>query len=498
MELLIGIDIGTTNIKAAAYDRQGNLAAEASQPTPIIQEGLRQAHTDPLVLAHAAACCLRELVSKSVDPGAVVGLAAASVGEAGVLLDCSGQPLFPVIAWYDERTVPQANQVSLQLGDTPIYQTTGLPPGHTYSVHKLLWLQQQHPEVLHSASCWLSVCDWVAFCLGGGRQMGYSQASRTMALDLVQRSWWHTGLKALGLPQHIWPELADEGSRIGSVSPEAANLTGLRAGTPIYIAGHDHVCGALASGVTEPGIILDSTGTTEAELTTIEGIGERLEQANLSFCLGCHAAPGMYYATGGILGAGSLINWLTELYWPEQSNDRGAAIEALSKMAAASPRGANGLYLLPHLAGAGSPDRSSTARGVIAGLCLANNRADLARAVIEGLAYELDALWRALECFTGQSITKVMTVGGGARNTFWNQTKADITGQMLFTPSHSEAVTRGAALLAGVGAGIYDRLLPPPLSPHMPIPLIRKPEHFISSILPISRKCGRPLCKLDG
>ncbi|MHB9032902.1 MAG: xylulokinase, partial [Anaerolineae bacterium] len=194
---------------------------------------------------------------------------------------------------------------------------------------------------------------------------------------------------------------------------------------------------------------------TEAELTTILDVTAPLESANLSFCLGCHTVPGRYYTTGGILGAGSLVNWLVELYWPQQNSDRGAAYETLSQLAASSPRGANGLYLLPHLAGAGSPDRSSTARGVIAGLSLAHKRADLARAVLEGLAYELKALWLTLERFTGQPVSRVVTVGGGARNKLWNQTKADITGKELETPGHTEAVTRGAALLAGIGAGIY-------------------------------------------
>jgi len=451
---LIGLDIGTTNIKAAAYDRCGALLAEASLPSPSHQEGIRQASTDPLVLVQTVERCLNTL-TKQINPQTVAGLAVASVGETGVLLDSSRQPLFPILAWYDERTTPQVNQVNQRIDEAAVYRITGLPSGHTYTTHKLLWLQQEHPEVINRARCWLPVCDWVAHCLGGGLQMGYSQASRTMAFDLKKHSWWDAGLNQLGLPRAIWPELLPESSRIGSISASEASLTGLCSGTPIYLAGHDHVCGALASGVVEPGIVLDSTGTTETELTTVKTIDSLLTQANLSFCLGCHVSRGRYYATGGILGAGSLISWLAELYWPEQGSERGAVIKALCELAASSPMGANGLYVLPHLTGAGSPNRSSTARGVIAGLSNTHTRADVARAAIEGLSYELNVLWDALAHFTDCSIKRAIAVGGGSRNDLWNQIKADITGHTLVIPAHSEAVTRGAALLAGLGAGVY-------------------------------------------
>ncbi|MHB1355253.1 MAG: FGGY-family carbohydrate kinase [Anaerolineae bacterium] len=456
METLIGVDLGTTNIKAVAYDTSGMVLAEHSMATPSTVQGTRQAIIDPQVLWQTAARCLAEIIQQLRDPGAIVGVAIASVGEAGVPLDRSGEPLYPIITWYDERSAPQALCVSQQLGDKRIYQATGLPPGHTYSVLKLLWLQEHEPDVVRQLDCWLSVGDWITFCLCGQKWMGYSQASRTMALNLAQRTWWHAGLAELGLRADTWPQLAAEGVFAGAVTVQAAAQTGLRQGTPVYLGGHDHVCGALASGAIKPGIVLDSTGTTEAELTTIEQVSSHLAAADLSFCLGCHVARQTYYITGGILGAGSLIGWLAELLWPSQEYTRIEALESLSKLAAQSPPGASGLYLLPHLAGAGSPDRSSTARGVISGLALTHNRSDLARAAIEGLAFELRTLWESLVRHTDQPLERAIITGGGARNMLWNQIKADITGMTLQTPSSVEAVTRGAALLVGLGAGIYQ------------------------------------------
>jgi xylulokinase len=455
MESLIGVDLGTTNIKAVAYNTCGQVLAEYSQATPCTSQGTRQAIIDPQLLWQGAAHCLAELIQHLPDPGAIVGVAIASVGEAGVPLDGSGQPLYPIIAWYDERTAPQAQLASQRLGEKRLYQATGLPPGHTFSVCKLLWLQEHEPDVMRRLDCWLSVGDWITYCLCGQKWMSYSQASRTLALDLAQRKWWNEGLVELGIEVGIWPQIAAEGTRAGKITAQAAALTGLREGTPVYLGGHDHVCGALASGAIRPGIVLDSTGTTEAELTTIEHVSQHLAAADLSFCLGCHVVHDTYYITGGILGAGSLISWLTELFWPSQDFSRVEAIESLSKLALQSPLGANGLYLLPHLAGAGSPDRSSTARGVIAGLSLTHNRSDLARAAIEGLAFELRTLWEALVRHTSQPLERAVVAGGGARNILWNQTKADITGMVLQAPINVEAVTRGAALLVGLGSGIY-------------------------------------------
>ncbi|MHB9031629.1 MAG: FGGY-family carbohydrate kinase, partial [Anaerolineae bacterium] len=222
MELLIGIDIGTTNIKAVAYDLAGVPAGEASQPTPSRIEGPRQASTDPNMLWAVTSNCLKDLLTRLPGDNQISGLAIASVGEAGVLLDKAGQPLCPIIAWYDERTVDQAQTVSSQLDDSAIYKVTGLPPGHTYTIPKLLWLREQYPGILNRAVTWLSVCDWIAYCLGGGYQIGLSQASRTLALDLAHARWWRSVLDALGIPQHIFPQLLPEGSRIGAVSGPAA------------------------------------------------------------------------------------------------------------------------------------------------------------------------------------------------------------------------------------------------------------------------------------
>ncbi|MHB1294287.1 MAG: FGGY-family carbohydrate kinase [Anaerolineae bacterium] len=455
MQLLLGVDLGTTNIKAVAYTVDGRPVAQASSPTPTTIEGVRQASQNPSELYGACAQAIRQVTAQLSPADTIIGLAMASVGEAGVPLDAHGQPVYPIIAWYDERPRPQAEQLAERVTEKTLYHISGLPMGHTFTLNKLLWLRACQPGVFSRLRAWLCISDYVAYRLTGERCMGYSLASRTLALDLRRRAWSEELLSLAGVDAAIFPPLQPEGSPVGRVSAEAARQTGLVEGTPVFVGGHDHVCGALAMGAFEPGRVLDSTGTTEAELVTLTDVAPHLDAADLSFCLGCHVASGRYYALGSILGAGSMISWLADLLWPGAQADRGQAIQALTEAAATSPRGAKGLYVLPHLAGAGSPDRDSLARGVFVGLTLSQGRADMARATLEGLAYELRWLWEALERFSGHPIEQVISAGGGARNTFWSQIKADVTGRPLTIPQHTEAVALGAAMLAGIGAGIY-------------------------------------------
>lgn len=454
MDILLGVDLGTTNIKCVAYSVSGEAVAQASRPTPTVQQGMRRAYHDPDALWREMAAAISEVASALPTAAQVAGLAIASIGEAGAPLDAHGQPLYPIIAWNDERTAPQSAWWRQTMGEEAIYRHTGLPLGHTFTVNKLMWLRDNEPAIYAQLGRWLCVSDYMAYRLTGEQCMGYSLASRTMALDLARRRWSREMLAHAGVDVALLPELLPEGSLVGRIQAEAARATRLLAGTPVFVGGHDHVCGALAMGACCPGVVLDSTGTTEAELTTLDSVAERLKHPDLSFCLGAHAAQGRYYATGSILGAGSMLRWVAGLLWPTLP-DGSDALQALTQAASESAAGARGLYLLPHLAGAGSPDRDSTARGVWVGLSLEHSRADLARAAIEGLAFELRLVWETLERFTGQPIERVNTVGGGARNRLWTQIKADATGRSLYVPTQTEAVTLGAAILAGIGAGLY-------------------------------------------
>lgn len=456
MTLLIGLDIGTSNIKAAAYRADGGCLAQASSPTPSRTVALRQAEQDPDELWGAVAETLAKTVTACGSSPDIAGVCVASVGEAGVPLDAHGDPTCPIIAWYDERTAPLTQWWEAHLGTEPLFALTGLPLGHTFSLLKMQWLRQEAPVAWAATRRWLAVGDYIGFRLTGQQAMGYSLASRTMALDLGTRAWSPELLELARVPERLLPALAPEGTLLGRVLPEAVVATGLPESTAVFIGGHDHPVAAIAMGATAPGIVLDSTGTTETELMAIPSVRSILDRNDQHFSVGCHAAPGRYYIKGAILSAGSLLAWAAGLCFPKEPPH--ARLAALTEAAATSPAGADGLYLLPHLAGAGSPDRDSLARGVIAGLTLGHTRNDIARAAFEGLVYELNALLSALEQSAGHPISQVIAAGGGSQSSFWTQLKADITGHPMMVSPQTEAVTLGAAMLAGLGSGIYSSL----------------------------------------
>jgi len=454
VDALLGVDVGTTNTKAVAYSLQGAPLASASIPTPFVSEGARRAHQRPEDLWQATLAAIRTVVA-SLPPGArLLGMAVASVGEAGVPLDAAGRPLYPIIAWYDDRSTPQCAALVAALGEVGIYRITGLPPTPIFSLNKLLWLRDHEPDVLSRMARWLCVSDYIAYRLTGEQAMGYSLASRTMAFDLQRRAWSEALLDRAGLRPNQLPPPHPEGTLVGRVA--ASNAAGLPEGLPVFVGGHDHVCGALAVGAFEPGVVLDSTGTTEAELVALPEVHDYLEAGDLSFSLGCHTARDRYYAIGSILGAGSTMGWVAGLLWPQEAGEGSdAALQAMTRSAAESPLGANGLYLLPHLAGAGAPQRNPTSRGLLAGLHLGHTRGDIARATFEGMAIELRLLLEALEGYAGHAIERLAAVGGGARNAVWTQIKADVLGRAVSVPEHPEAATLGAAILAGIGAGAF-------------------------------------------
>jgi len=456
LTLLIGLDIGTSNIKAAAYKVTGRLCAQTVIATPTKTIGLRGGTQDPDALWLAVARALRTVMDRVQDGGLVAGVCVASVGEAGVSLDAQGQPTHPIVVWYDDRTAPLVSWWRRHVGPEAVFVATGLALGHTFTLLKLQWLRQQAPQAWERTRRWLGISGYVGYRLTGEQAMGYSLASRTMALDLRTLSWSDDLLDAARVPRDLLPQLVPEGTMLGKVQEGAAAVTGLPTGTPVLVGGHDHPVGAIALGAVAPGVLLDSTGTTETELMGLPSVERMLRGDDRRFSVGCHAAPGSFYIKGAILGAGSLLRWAAQLLFPELPDD--ARTRALEHAAISAPPGARGLYLLPHLEGAGSPNRDSMARGVIAGLTARHTRDDLARAAWEGLAYELRTLWEALEDSAGYRIKQVVAAGGGSRSAFWNQLKANVTGRPISVSQQSEAVTLGSAMLAGMGSGVYASL----------------------------------------
>jgi xylulokinase len=373
------------------------------------------------------------------------------MGEAGVLIDETGAPLMPVLTWYDHRTVPWVEWWRQRVSDDDLYRITGLPLDHIYSACKIQWLRENYPAAFSHARAWLSLSDWITFRLTGQLSTSYSQASRSMLFDIRARNWSKELLKIMGLHQAILPDPLPSGEIAGRVNHTAAQETSLPQGAPVAVGGHDHICAAIAAGAVTPERVLDSAGTAEAILVTLDAPVYRADIAATGLCCGCHTARDRYYLIGGLM-AGGVIAWVSRMLVGE---DTPAAIGKLMDEAKGSPCGANGARFLPYLDGSGPPDRDPHAWGAWLKLRLQHSRNDLVRAAVEGVSYSIRYLLENIQSTAGLNACEIRCVGGGTHNHFWQQVKTNVLGMPIDTPQVVDVTAQGAALIAAMSVGVF-------------------------------------------
>jgi xylulokinase len=447
--LLVGADIGTTNIKVVAFDPSGKAVAQASTPTPTHYPRPGWAHHDPEELWRSFAETLRRVTGRLDDAGRLASIAVASMGEAAVPLDARDRPTHEIIAWFDRRTRPQAEWLDRKVGRDRLFDATGLSLQPIFGLCKLIWLKENAPDAFERTSSWLNVADYVAFRLSGVRATDYSLASRTLALDLHEKRWDEEILRETGIPPDLFAPLRPSGTLLGSITPEAAEATGLPRSVQVAVGGHDHVCGALAAGVTEPGTMLNSLGTAEAIFLPLDEPLPVPEMGQQGYTQGAHVAGG-YYVFGGLYTSGASVEWFRSALGDE------AGYETLISEAERVPAGSLGVFFLPHLRLANPPYDDPASRGAFVGLSTDAARGVLFRAVLEGLAFDSR---NSLEPLLGYSnvdeLQTIYAIGGGTQNRLLMRIKATVLDREITTLGVEEATSLGAAILGGIGAGVY-------------------------------------------
>ena len=462
--VLVGIDIGTTNWKVVAYDENGAQLARFRRPVIVHEEPGGRACYDPEEVWGFVVEGLQE-VARQLGPERarrVAGMAATSMGEAGVLVDEAGRPLYPAIAWFDPRTEPQGRFWRQRVDPYRVYEVTGFPPQYIASINKMMWIRQHRPDLFARARRWLCMADYVAFRLSGEQAMDFSLACRTMAFDIRRRTWSNHLLSLAGIDPSLLPPAVPSGTALGRLCREVAAITGLPESAVVAAGGQDHWCGALASGIVGPGDALDSVGTAEAIIVVLDRPVFSRELFESGFAVGCHVVPDRYYAVGALQAAGGTVEWLRATLGEQEEaaarqadEDADGVYRRLMALAEQAPPGSRGLLFLPHLRGAVVPPDGSS-KGAWVGLRPYHRRAEMVRAAVEGLAHEFARIVRRLGELTDTPARRVAAIGGGARNDLWLQLKADISGLPLEVPAIEEATTLGAALLGGVAAGIWS------------------------------------------
>ena len=452
---LLGVDIGTTNLKTVAFAPDGRQLAKASTPTPTNYPRPDWAEFDQSALWDALAGTIREAVDKLPDGTKPSAIAFTGMAEAGLPLDKDDRPLYAAITWFDRRVLPQMEEWKARVGEAATARITGLPVAPAAGVLRLLWLRDNEPELFARTRTWLNLPDYAAYWLCGEKVTEHSLASRMMVFDLGTKRWSPELLDQCDLDESMFGELAPSAVQIGAVHEEAANLTGLPKGLPVCTGGHDHLCAAVGLGVTNADDLFDSIGTAEAIIAALPGRNDDPAIAESGIAQGMHVLPDRYYAISGNTFGGGSIDWTRKLLLGALPEDE-RSFETLIDLASQVPAGSGGAVFLPHLRRANPPILDPASRGAFVGLSSDCGPGHFARAVFEGLAFEFQRIQDAVCDNFSLSSTRLVATGGGTRNRLFMQIKSDVSGLPIIVPDVEESTCLGAALAAGVGSGVFS------------------------------------------
>jgi xylulokinase len=439
---VLGIDIGTTALKAIALDVERGVVARATRPHTLRSPHPGWAEMDPAEWWTTTCACCRELLEQ-VPAGDVAAVGVTGMVPALVLIDERGKPLRLSVQQNDARAAREVEELRASVDLDAFFAITGGVPSQQNVAPRWRWLVRHEPEVVARVARLCGSYDFVVSRLTGESSLEENWAAESGLYD-VQRHAWHVPyLDQAGIPSAILPPVRRPAEVVGAVKPDAAAATGLREGTPVVAGSADHVAAALAAGLTAPGDLLLKFG----------GAGDILYCAarpdpDPHFFLDYHDIPGLTLINGCMAASGSFVKWFAD----ELAG--GAALAELDAEASHVPPGAGGIVALPYVLGEKTPIFDPLARGVFAGVMLHHTRAHLYRAVLESVCYgfrhHLDLLRRS-----GRPVRRVLAADGGTRSALWMQIAADITGEPVQVVAGEAASALGAAFVAGMGAGAF-------------------------------------------
>lgn len=457
MACLLGLDVGTTGAKAVLIAEDGQVLASATTEYPMSTPKPLWAEQNPEDWWQAAQQSFRKvLAAANVKPAEVKGIGLTGQMHGLVLLDKHGEVLRPCIMWNDQRTAAQCKAITDKVGAKQILELTGNPVLPGFTAPKIVWVREHEPEVYKKAAQVLLPKDYIRYRLTGDYATDVSDASGTSLLDVKQRAWSEEMLNKLDIKADWMPRVYESPEITGEVSKAAADVTSLKAGTPVVGGGGDQAAGAVGNGVVRPGAMSVTIGTSGVVFAHTDELAIEPEGRLHAFC---HAVPGAWHVMGVTLAAGGSLRWFRDVLAQSEISVAGLmgvdTYELLAAEASQAPSGCEGLFFLPYLSGERTPYPDANARGAFFGLTLRHTKSHLIRSVLEGVAFSLRDCMELIRGM-GLDVTSVYASGGGARSELWRQILADVLDLEMQTLTSTEGAPYGAALLAGVGTGIYE------------------------------------------
>jgi xylulokinase len=459
MPRLLGIDLGTTSFKAVIYDEHGTALASSRVSPPdeeVVVDGFRVTIWRPQALWDTVCELIRRALDALPDRK-LDALAIAELGLVGYPVDSSGNALYGGVTWIDPAAQPSRAFSGCGIDNATLFQMTGNHLSPIYPPAWITWMAEHEPSYAQGMARWLNVGDYVAYRLCGEMGLDFSMASQTTLFHQKSLTLRADLLRAMGLAETLFPAPKQAAAPLGRVHPKAAAAAGLSVGVPVVLGGADFICGAYAAGFLDSGEAAILTGTWENVVMCSDQpqLGTALMKSG-AIC-DAHVAPGRWSIRIENL-SGDVTEWYRRVIGGPSDADcvEGDVVwKNLIDQAEAAHAGSSGLIFLPHVFGSYGPRHDHLARGAFVGLSGSCSRRDLTRAVFEGLSFQTRHAFEALVDGIGIPPRRVVVMGGGAKNRFWVQNKADILARELEVVTTPDVTPRGVAMIAGIGIGLF-------------------------------------------
>jgi len=449
MNYLLGLDIGTSGVKALLVSPEGKIISSKTESYPLVTPQSGWAEQSPYDWWEATVKVIRETIShNSIDPTRIKGISLSGQMHSSVFLNEKMEVIRPAILWSDTRTAEQCKEIYTKSGGLDqLIRYVSNPALEGFTAPKILWLKEKEPENYKKVKYILLAKDYIRYRLTGELFTEVSDAAGTLLFDVINKRWSTSLLKKLEIDPNLLPPVLNSFDIAGQITKKIAAQTGLTTGTPVVAGGADNACGAVGSGIIQKGRVMVSIGSSGVVLAqTDEPQADQKGRIHLFN----HACPDSWYMMGVTLSAGMSYKWLEKKLFNSSLN-----YTKLDQLAEEIEPGSEGLIFLPYLYGERTPHADANARGVYFGISGKHDQRHFARSVLEGATFALKDSMELVKD-KGVKIKEIRAIGGGAKSRVWQQILADILGEEISLLNVEEGPAFGAALIAGVGVGVYS------------------------------------------
>jgi xylulokinase len=454
---LLGIDLGTSGIKAAVFSQEGKMITEKYREYSLYAPKPGIVELDPNIVWESLCANIKEInAQEKVKDDPIMALSISVSGDEALPVNKNGEPLYNTIMSMDSRTIKENEWINEKIGTERLYEITGQPPSRIYPLNKLLWFKKYKPEIFKNIYKFLCWEDFIFLRLGIDPVTDFSIAARTLAFDINRKKWSDEILDKINICKDLFPIAVPSGTEVGKVRASIAYNLGFKKKVSIITGGFDQNCAALGAGVVKKGMASVGTGTMEAMQVCFDKFISNKRMLSYGYSFSNHVVDNFFISLSTNFCAGALVKWYRDNFTAiEQEIAKRDGKNIYDVIMLQAKHSKFPVLLLPYFEGAGTPRNNPNPTGTVLGLTLATKREDIIRGILEGIAFDLRLNIEKIQ-ESGVKIETLRNTGGGSRSDFWLQLKADITGRVIQRLDIEEAGCISTSVLAGFGVGIFN------------------------------------------